>query len=41
MPASGTGLAIDPRSVKEGTKRERRYEHVKDSYEDRGVSAKS
>ncbi len=27
-----------PRGVKEGSKRERQYEHIKDSYEDRGVS---
>ena len=27
-----------PRAVKEGSKRERQYEHIKDSYEDRGVS---
>ncbi len=27
-----------PRGVKEGTKRERQYEHIKDSYEERGVS---
>jgi len=28
-----------PRGVKEGSKRDRQYEHIKDSYEDRGVSA--
>jgi len=27
-----------PRGVKEGSKRERQYEHIKDSYEHRGVS---
>jgi hypothetical protein len=27
-----------PRGVKEGSKRARQYEHIKDSYEDRGVS---
>ena len=27
-----------PREVKEGSKRERQYEHIKDSYEDRGVA---
>ncbi len=27
-----------PRGVKEGNKRERQYEHIRDSYEDRGVS---
>jgi len=27
-----------PRGVKEGSKRERQYEHIKDSYQDRGVS---
>ena len=27
-----------PRGVKEGSKRDRQYEHIKDSYEDRGVS---
>jgi hypothetical protein len=27
-----------PRGTKEGSKRERQYEHIKDSYEDRGVS---
>jgi hypothetical protein len=29
-----------PRGVKEGSKRGRQYEHIKDSYEDRGVSEK-
>lgn len=29
-----------PRGVKEGSKRDRQYEHIKDSYEDRGVSKK-
>jgi len=29
-----------PRGVKEGSKRDRQYEHIKDSYEDRGVSDK-
>jgi hypothetical protein len=28
-----------PRGVKEGSKRGRQYEHIKDSYEERGVSA--
>jgi len=27
-----------PGGVKEGSKRDRQYEHIKDSYEDRGVS---
>ena len=27
-----------PRGVKEGSKRDRQYEHIKDSYEDRGTS---
>ena len=27
-----------PRGVKEGSKRARQYEHIKDSYEERGVS---
>jgi plasmid stabilization system protein ParE len=27
-----------PRGVKEDSKRDRQYEHIKDSYEDRGVS---
>jgi hypothetical protein len=27
-----------PRGVKEDSKRERQYEHIKDSYEERGVS---
>jgi hypothetical protein len=27
-----------PRGVKEGSKRGRQYEHIKDSYEERGVS---
>ena len=27
-----------PRGVKEASKRDRQYEHIKDSYEDRGVS---
>jgi hypothetical protein len=27
-----------PRGVKEGSKRGRQYEHVKESYEERGVS---
>jgi plasmid stabilization system protein ParE len=27
-----------PRGVKEGSKRDRQYEHIKDSYEERGVS---
>ena len=27
-----------PRGVKEGSKRDRQYEHIKDSYEDRGIS---
>jgi hypothetical protein len=28
-----------PRGVKEGSKRARQYEHIKESYEDRGVSS--
>jgi hypothetical protein len=27
-----------PRGVKEGSKRDRQYEHIKDSYQERGVS---
>ena len=27
-----------PRGVKEGSKRDRQYEHIKEGYEDRGVS---
>jgi hypothetical protein len=27
-----------PRGVKEGSKRDRQYEHIRDSYEERGVS---
>jgi hypothetical protein len=27
-----------PRGVKEGSKRERQYEHIRDSYEERGTS---
>jgi hypothetical protein len=27
-----------PRGVEEGSKRDRQYEHIKDSYEERGVS---
>ena len=27
-----------PRGVKEGSKRERQYEHIKESYQERGVS---
>ena len=27
-----------PRGVKEGSKRERQYEHIRDSYEERGES---
>jgi hypothetical protein len=27
-----------PRGTKEGSKRERQYEHIKDSYQERGVS---
>ena len=27
-----------PRGTKEGSKEDRMYEHIKDSYEDRGVS---
>ena len=27
-----------PRGVAKGSKRERQFEHIKDSYEDRGVS---
>ena len=30
---------MPPRGVEKGTKRARQYEHIKDSYEDRGVSA--
>jgi hypothetical protein len=29
-----------PRGVKEGSKRDRQYEHIKESYEEHGVSAK-
>jgi hypothetical protein len=29
-----------PRGVKEGSKRDRQYEHIKESYEDRGTSDK-
>jgi hypothetical protein len=29
---------MPPRGVKEGSKRDRQYEHVKESYESRGVS---
>ena len=29
---------MPPRGVKEGSKRDRQYEHIKDSYEQRGVS---
>ena len=29
---------MPPRGVKEGSKRDRQYEHIKDSYEDRGTS---
>ena len=32
------GTADMPRGVKEGSKRDRQYEHIKDSYEERGVS---
>jgi plasmid stabilization system protein ParE len=28
---------MPPRGVKKGSKRERQYEHIKESYEDRGV----
>lgn len=28
-----------PRGVKEGSKRDRQYEHIKESYEERGVSS--
>lgn len=28
-----------PRGVKEGSKRDRQYEHIKDSYQARGVSS--
>ncbi|MGI8586945.1 MAG: hypothetical protein ACR2M0_04555 [Chloroflexia bacterium] len=31
---------MPPRGVKEGSKRDRQYEHIKESYEDRGVSEK-
>jgi hypothetical protein len=37
----GAHLAIPfrmPRGVKEGSKRARQYEHIKDSYQERGVS---
>jgi len=27
-----------PRGTKDGSKRERQYEHIKDSYQERGVS---
>ena len=27
-----------PRGIKEGSKRERQYEHIKESYQERGVS---
>ena len=27
-----------PRGVEEGSKRDRQYEHIRDSYEERGVS---
>jgi hypothetical protein len=27
-----------PRGVKEGSKRDRQYEHIKEAYEERGVS---
>lgn len=27
-----------PRGVKEGTKRDRQYEHIRDSYEERGMT---
>jgi hypothetical protein len=27
-----------PRGVKDGSKRDRQYEHIKESYEERGVS---
>lgn len=29
-----------PRGVKEGSKHDRQYEHIKDSYKDKGVSTK-
>jgi hypothetical protein len=29
---------MPPRGVKEGSKTDRQYEHIKDSYEDRGMS---
>jgi len=29
---------MPPRGVKAGSKRDRQYEHIKDSYEQRGVS---
>jgi hypothetical protein len=29
---------MSPRGVKEGSKRARQYEHIKESYEERGVS---
>jgi hypothetical protein len=29
---------MPPRGVKEGSKRDRQFEHIKDSYEQRGVS---
>ena len=28
-----------PRGVKEGSKRDRQYEHIKDSYQSKGVSS--
>lgn len=29
---------MPPRGVREGSKRDRQYEHIKESYEERGVS---
>jgi hypothetical protein len=29
---------MTPRGVEEGSKRDRQYEHIKESYEERGVS---
>jgi len=31
-------VVLMPRGVKEGSKRDRQYEHIKASYEDRGAS---
>jgi hypothetical protein len=39
-PKQPKGGSQVPRGVKEGSKLDRQYEHIKDSYEDRGVSEK-